>query len=141
MATIKRFEDLECWQEARRFVQLIYGLIKKDQFKADFELVRQAKGSSISSMANIAEGFHRNSTKDFMKFLDYSRASIAETVSHCYVALDQQYINESEITQVKQQADIVWKKVNNFIHYLSKINTPNRSRKKMNSTNLTNKTN
>ena len=92
-------------------------------------------------MANIAEGFHRNSTKDFMKFLDYSRASIAETVSHCYVALDQQYINESEITQVKQQADIVWKKVNNFISYLSKLHTPNRSRKKINSTNLANKTN
>ena len=81
-------------------------------------------------MANIAEGFHRNSTKDFMKFLDYSRASIAETVSHCYVALDQQYINEAEITKVKQQADIVWKKVNNFIHYLSKLHAPNRSRKK-----------
>ena len=81
-------------------------------------------------MANIAEGFHRNSTKDFMKFLDYSRASIAETVSHCYVALDQQYINEAEITKVKQQADIVWKKVNNFIHYLSKLHAPNRSHKK-----------
>ena len=129
MATIKRFEDLECWQEARRFVQFIYGLIKKDQFKADFELVKQAKGSSISSMANIAEGFHRNSTKDFMKFLDYSRASIAETVSHCYVALDQQYINESEITQVKQQADIVWEKVNNFISYLSKLRAPKLSQK------------
>jgi len=52
MATIKRFEDLECWQEARIFVRLIYELIKNDQFKRDFELVGQAKGSSISSMAN-----------------------------------------------------------------------------------------
>jgi len=52
MATIKRFEDLECWQEARIFVRLIYELIKNDQFKRDFELVGQAKGSSVSSMAN-----------------------------------------------------------------------------------------
>ncbi len=89
MATIRRFEDLECWQEARRFVNLAYGLIKNDQFKKDFELVNQVKGSAISSMANIAEGFHRNSTKDFMKFFDYSRSSIAETVSHFYIALDQ----------------------------------------------------
>jgi len=92
-------------------------------------------------MANIAEGFHRNSTKDFMKFLDYSRASIAETVSHCYAAFDQHYINESEITQVKQQADIVWKKVNNFISYLSKLHAPNRCHQKFNSANSTNKTN
>jgi four helix bundle protein len=40
-------------------------------------------------MSNIAEGFHRNSKKDFMRFLDYSRGSIAETLSHCHVALDQ----------------------------------------------------
>jgi four helix bundle protein len=71
-------------------------------------------------MANVAEGFHRNSNKDFMKFLDYARASIAESVSHCYVALDQQYIDEKEIEEVNQRADIVWKKVNNFIGYLSK---------------------
>lgn len=55
-----------------------------------------------------------------MRFLDYSRASVAETVSHCYVALDQHYIDENEMTNVNKQADIVWKKVNNFISYLNK---------------------
>ncbi len=43
MATIKRFEDLECWQEARKFVGLIYELTKNDQFRRDFELVKLVK--------------------------------------------------------------------------------------------------
>jgi len=120
MATIKRFEDLECWQEARKFVQLIYRLTKNREFSRDFRLVSQITDSTVSSMANIAEGFHRKSNKDFMKFLDYSRASIAETVSHSYVALDQHYITEEELELVKKQSDIVWKKVNNFITYLNK---------------------
>ncbi len=120
MGTIKRFEELECWQEAREFVKLIYELTKKGKFMRDFELVSQLRRSAVSSMANIAEGFHRNSNRDFMKFLDYSRSSVAESVSHCYVALDQNYIDEKEMEQVKQQADIVWKKVNNFITYLNK---------------------
>lgn len=120
MSTIRRFEELECWKEARRLVQLIYSLTKKSQFKRDFELVSQLRKSAVSSMANIAEGFHRNSSKDFMKFLDYARSSVAETVSHCYVALDQNYIDEKEMDQVTQQSDIVWKKVNNFIAYLNK---------------------
>ncbi len=111
MATIKRFEDLECWKEARRFVHLIYRLTKKEKFRKDFELVRDVRRSAVSSMANIAEGFHRNSNKDFMKFLDYSRASVAESVSHCYVALDQEYISEDEMGEVNQQADIVWKRL------------------------------
>lgn len=118
--TIKRFEELECWQDARRFAQLIYNLTKKDKFKKDFELVGQVKRSVISSMSNIAEGFHRNSNRDFMKFMDYSRSSIAETVSHCYVALDQDYIDEEELHLVKRQAEVVWKKVNNLIAYFNK---------------------
>ncbi len=61
-------------------------------------------------MANIAEGFHRNSNKDFMRFLDYSRASLAETISHCYIALDQEYISRTEFKEIKKQANFVWKK-------------------------------
>ncbi len=120
MPTIKRFKDLESWQEARKFVKLIYELTKKTGFKKDFELIKQVRRSSVSSMANIAEGFHRSSNKDFLKFLDYSRSSVAETVSHCYVALDQDYISENEMNRINAQADIVWKKVNNFITYLNK---------------------
>jgi len=125
MATIKRFEELECWQEARKFVRFVYELTKSERFRKDFELVGQIKRSAISSMANIAEGFHRSSKRDFMKFLDYSRASIAETLSHCFIALDQGYIEESEMFKVKEQADIVWKKVNNLISYLRKASKGN----------------
>jgi len=120
MGTIRRFEQLECWKEAREFVKLVYGLTIKDKFRRDFELVSQVKRSSVSSMANIAEGFHRTSNKDFMKFLDYSRSSVAETISHCYVAMDQHYINENEMEHVILQANVVWKKVNNFIAYLNR---------------------
>ncbi len=71
-------------------------------------------------MANMAEGFHRSSRKDFIKFLDYSRASVAETVSHSYVALGQAYISESELTELQQQADVVWKSANAFLSYLKR---------------------
>jgi four helix bundle protein len=121
MGTIKRFEDIECWQMARVLVRFVYTLTRNDKFRTDFELVNQIRRSAVSSMANIAEGFHRNSTKDFLKFLDYSRASIAETISHCYVALDQGYITEQEMTEMQNQADIVWKKVNSFIAYLKSV--------------------
>ena len=120
MATILRFEDFECWQEARKFVKLIYELTKREKFRKDFELVSQIRRSAVSVMANIAEGFHRKSTKDFMRFLDYSRSSIAETISHAYVALDQEYIEQNDLTESKQLSDVVWKKVNNFITYLNK---------------------
>ncbi len=125
MSTITRFEDLECWKEARNLVRLVYDLTKKNKFSKDFELKNQLRRSVVSVMANIAEGFHRNSNKDFLKFLDYSRASIAETLSHCYVSLDQDYIAESEMATLKQHADLLWRKINNLISYLNKHNQSN----------------
>ena len=83
-------------------------------------MVSQLRRSAVCTVGNTAEGFHRNSNKDFMKFLDYSRASIAESTSHCYVALDQQYINEEEIGLATEQANIVWRRVNVLIAYLNK---------------------
>jgi len=127
MASIKRFEDLECWKEARVLVRQIYELTKKKKFSMDFELKNQIRRSAVSIMANVAEGFHRNSNKDLLKFLDYSRSSIAETLSHAYVALDQDYIVEPEMETLKQQADLVWKKINNLISYLNKHNQSNQS--------------
>jgi len=125
MASIKRFEDLECWKEARVLVRQIYEFTKKKKFSMDFELKNQIRRSAVSIMANVAEGFHRNSNKDLLKFLDYSRASIAETLSHAYIALDQDYIVASETETLKQQADLVWKKINNLISYLNKHNQSN----------------
>jgi four helix bundle protein len=125
MASIKRFEDLECWKEARALVRQIYEFTKKKKFSMDFELKNQIRRSAVSIMANVAEGFHRNSNKDLLKFLDYSRSSIAETLSHAYVALDQDYIVEPEMETLKQQADLVWKKINNLISYLNKHNQSN----------------
>jgi len=120
MATIKRFEDLECWQAARELTKYVYKLTKKEKFNRDFGLVNQIRESSTSSMGNTAERFHRNSNKDFMRFLGYSRSSIAETISHSYVAYDQQYIDGIELEEVKRLADVAWKKINNFISYLNK---------------------
>lgn len=106
-------------------VRQVYELTHKKKFAQDFELKNQVRRSPVSVMANIAEGFHRNSNKDFMKFLDYSRSSIAETLSHCYVALDQEYIAESDMETLKHQADLVWRKINNLISYLNKHNQSN----------------
>jgi four helix bundle protein len=120
VTTIKRFEDLECWKDARELVRCVYSLTNRKKFSQDFELKNQIRRSAVSIMANVAEGFHRNSNKDFLKFLDYSRASIAETLSHCYVALDQEYIAAADMEALKKQADLVWRKINNLISYLNK---------------------
>ncbi|WP_276978347.1 four helix bundle protein, partial [Flavobacterium filum] len=43
MATVKRFEDLEIWKEARRLSKEIILLSKKTDLKLDFKLKDQIK--------------------------------------------------------------------------------------------------
>ena len=73
--------------------------------------------SAVSVMANIAEGFHRGSNSDFMRFLEYSQLSIAETIRHAHVALDEGYIEESEMIQLQLQADITWKHIDRLLSF------------------------
>ena len=55
MATIKRFEDLECWQEARKLVNMVYKAVNENKnFQKDYRLSGQITGAAISVMNNIA---------------------------------------------------------------------------------------
>src|SRR3989338_66611 len=64
---ITRFEDLQCWQEARTLVNMVYAAIRNStSFQRDFRLSNQITGAAISSMSNIAEGLSRRSNKKFI---------------------------------------------------------------------------
>jgi four helix bundle protein len=100
MSTFKRFEDTQAWQKAREVTSLVYSISKHGQFGRDFGLRDQIRRSSVSVMANIAEGFSRRSDKDFAYFLNISRSSAAEVQSHLYVALDQGYIEVADFEMI-----------------------------------------
>jgi four helix bundle protein len=85
---LSRFEDLECWQEARRIVDRVYSVCSASGFRRDFSLVDQTKRAAISIMANTAEGFSRRGNKEVLQFLFIAKSSAAELQSHLYVALD-----------------------------------------------------
>jgi four helix bundle protein len=46
MATIKRFEDLECWKKAREFCKSIYAICAETPLAKDFSLKDQIERSS-----------------------------------------------------------------------------------------------
>jgi len=58
MATFKRFEDIESWQQARKITQDLYKIYLETDLRNDFRLWNQINGSSGSIMDNIAEGYH-----------------------------------------------------------------------------------
>lgn len=115
---IKNFEDIEAWKEARNLNKFVYQISKKDPFRRDFGLTGQIQRASISVMANIAEGFDRQSDKEFIQYLSIASSSASEIQSHLYAALDLAYIKEEQFKILYDQTTKVKKLINGFIAYL-----------------------
>jgi four helix bundle protein len=84
MASFKCFEEIIAWQKARIFCKRVRTLVQADPFSKDFRLKDQINGSSGSIMDNIAEGFGRGGSKEFITFLSYARGSSDEARSQLY---------------------------------------------------------
>ncbi len=78
---ITRFEDIESWKEARKFVKEIHALYRNCR---DYSFKDQIQRAGLSIMANVAEGFDRGTNKEFIQFLVIARGSVSEVKSLSY---------------------------------------------------------
>jgi four helix bundle protein len=120
MADFKRFEDILAWQKARQATKLVYQITTDGNFAKDFGLRDQIRRSSVSIMANIAEGYGRRSDKEFSNFLNIAHGSIAETQPHLYIALDLTYINEEHFKNIYDLLDEVSRMIMSLTQHLRK---------------------
>ncbi len=113
---IKRFEDIRAWQEARTLTKQIYTFGRTlPGLRRDRRLLNQMQAASVSIMANIAEGFSRRTSKEFIQFLFVAKGSAAEVQSLLYVAIDQNYLGGVDFASAYAKADEVAKITSGFI--------------------------
>lgn len=124
MAKIEKYEDLRCWQQARALVNQVYELLTTPSLKGEFAIADQLKRSSISVMTNIAEGFSRYHSKEFIRFLDYSQSSAQEVKSLLYIVKDQNLADAAKIDEIQASCDYCRAMTLSLIKYLnSRIST------------------
>lgn len=120
MSSFKSFEEILSWQKAREFNKKIYLITNNDTFKKDFDLTRQIRRASVSISSNIAEGFERNTDKEFIHFLHIAKASAGEVRSQLYIAFDLEYLNKSDFESLLFAITEISKLISGFIKYLQK---------------------
>lgn len=96
MATIKDFEELEVWKLAREICQDINRITHYADLSKNYDLVDQLRRSSGSIMDNIAEGFERGGTREFIHFLSIAKGYNGELRSQIIRAFDQAYLSSEE---------------------------------------------
>lgn len=118
MPTFHSFTEIEAWQKARVLTSEIYSVSKKGAFAKDFELRAQIRSASISVMSNIAEGFDRNGTAEFIQFLAIAKGSVAEVASQLFVAKDQNYVTAEEFDKLIALTTETGRKIGALMNYL-----------------------
>ncbi len=118
MSTLQRFEDIGSWHKARQLANAVYAVARKGEFSRDYALRDQVIRSAISGMANIAEGFDREGNREFINFLATAKASLAETKSHLYLALDQKYISPEDFACLDELIADTGRLIGGFMRYL-----------------------
>ena len=97
MAHVERFEDLIAWQKARDLCVVIYELTRTIN---DHGFKDQIRRASLSISNNIAEGFERHSSKEFIRFLSISKGSAGEVRSMLLVGSKLGYFGNDEANKL-----------------------------------------
>jgi len=118
MNKVKNFEDLICWQKARKLRRKFYQLAKPLPDYEKYRLSNQIRGAAVSATSNIAEGFGRYNYQEKIQFVRMSRASVFELQDHLYTCIDEGYISQAKFDELYLDAVDAAKSINKFISYI-----------------------
>jgi len=107
-----RFEDLEAWKEGMRLAARIYGILRDCR---DFGLRDQMQRAAVSIPSNIAEGYERNTNKDFVHFLYIAKGSCSELRTQIYLAVEIGLVEKTVGCELLESTKNISGMLHNFI--------------------------
>jgi len=100
-------------------VDEIYQITRKLPDDEKFGLISQIRRSAISIPSNIAEGYGRNYTKDYIRFLQIARGSLFECQTQLEIAINLKFIVTSDMEPIAFISVEIEKMLNSLINKLA----------------------
>lgn len=112
------FENLEVWIQAVDFADIVLSLSERVFGKKHFRLAEQLEAACTSVSMNIAEGCGRNSIKERIQFLHYSRGSLNETITLITILRKRTWISTEEYQVIYNKASQISRMLYAYIRHL-----------------------
>jgi four helix bundle protein len=110
-----KFEQLEVWELALNYLDLIYEITKQLPRSEDYNLNSQIRRAATSITLNIAEGSMGQTNAEQARFLGMAIRSLVETVACQHIISRQQLLKDKTLlSEAYQQAETLSKKLHNF---------------------------
>ncbi len=123
MAIVNSYKELIVWQKSIELVSKVYSLTKKFPNDEKFGLVSQLNRASVSIPANIAEGWGRESRKNYVQFLRISRGSLFELETLLVISTNEGFVTPESFKEISIQTEEVSRMLISMIKKLEdKIN-------------------
>lgn len=117
---IESYRDLEIWKKGVRFSLEIYKITSGFPDNERYGLTNQLRRASASVPANIAEGYGRNSTKNYIQFLRISMGSLNEVETFLFIGYGLKYINKDYLNVLIEKSTELGKMINSLIKKINR---------------------
>lgn len=115
---MKTYQELNVWQAAMELSVRCYNATREFPRDELFGLTSQIRRASVSVPANIAEGWGRQSTKDYIRFLRIAHGSLKEIETHLILSYRVGLLPKNELAEFERQADAIGKMLSALIRSL-----------------------
>ena len=98
---LKNFKELTVWQKAYQLCLIIYRLTKGYPKEEIYGLTSQMRRAALSVPCNIAEGYGRKTTPDYLRLLYIAYGSVCELETQILLSVDLGYIQGQGIETLR----------------------------------------
>jgi four helix bundle protein len=121
---LKSYKDLKVWQKSYNLCLDIYRTTKEFPKEELYGLSSQIRRSAVSIPSNVAEGYGRKTTADYMRSLYIAYGSNCELETQILLAGDLKYVEKGKLNKLKNDVAEVERMLMALIKSLSAKNSP-----------------
>ena len=112
---MKSYQQLDVWQKGVSLSIEVYKFTEQFPRSEKFGLTAQIRRATVSVPANIAEGWGRGSTREYVQFLLVARGSIFELETHLIIGQKLGFLEESQLGHLLQVTQAIGRMLNGLI--------------------------
>jgi four helix bundle protein len=101
MVVLKSYQDLIVWQKSMILAKKVYLLTENFPKCEIYGLVSQMRRASVAIPSNIAEGYGRKSSKEYVQFYRIAYGSALELETQLILSTDLGFLREEECKDIQ----------------------------------------
>ncbi len=97
------YKKLNVWQKSYNLCLYIYQVTKRFPKDEMYGLTSQIRRSAVSIPSNIAEGYGRKTTLEYVRFLYIAYGSVCELETQTMISGDLGYVGKERFQEIRQE--------------------------------------